>query len=239
MWKKFLLLLVVIVHLFVIINCSENDSPTQEISTGTIQGSVVDQNGNSLSSARVNTQPFTSNVLTNSGGNYVISNVEAGTYVVMASKSGYTSNSATVNVSSGGTSTADIQLSSSGGASGFTFIGNYNGNLYYLSNNTAYWDPARQDCANNGGHLVTITSSGENSFLTNSTATGSIWIGLTDKNSEGNFVWITGETFSYSNWDTGQPDNANGNQHYGILQNNGRWDDGYIGNSYHYILEIE
>ena len=33
------------------------------------------------------------------------------------------------------------------------------------------------------------------------------WIGLTDKDAEGNWKWVSGETSSYRNWSGPQPDN--------------------------------
>ena len=58
---------------------------------------------------------------------------------------------------------------------GFTNQQNYNGHSYYRSTGTAVWTTARTNCANMGGHLVTITSSGEQSFLYNLWPSG--WIG--------------------------------------------------------------
>lgn len=48
---------------------------------------------------------------------------------------------------------------------GFTNQQNYGGHSYYRSTGSATWTTARTNCSNMGGHLVTITSSGEQSFL--------------------------------------------------------------------------
>jgi flagellin len=60
-------------------------------------------------------------------------------------------------------------------------------------------------------------------------AGANLWIGLTDENSEGNFQWVTGESATYTNWLSGQPDNSGGNQHYVKLSDlsAGQWDDDY------------
>ena len=84
-----------------------------------------------------------------------------------------------------------------------------------------------------GGHLATITSASENqaiyeivsegfdpnsSYLTLGTATdggGSVyvWLGADDIETEGDWNWHTGESFStYTNWGSVEPDNFNGNQ---------------------------
>jgi hypothetical protein len=87
-----------------------------------------------------------------------------------------------------------------------------------------------------GGHLVTITSSGEQNFLYNLWPSG--WIGLTDEVNEGTWRWVTGETYSYSNWNNGEPNNA-GDEDYVQFVSNGRWNDLPNAVSLPYVLEFE
>lgn len=66
-----------------------------------------------------------------------------------------------------------------------------------------------------GWHLVTITSAQEEAFveslLSLSVANRShYWIGANDSAVEGTFGWVTSETFSYTNWWGGEPNNAGG-----------------------------
>ncbi|MGE3703762.1 MAG: lectin-like protein, partial [Vicinamibacterales bacterium] len=52
------------------------------------------------------------------------------------------------------------------------------------------------------------------------------WIGFTDQDSEGNFVWSNGEPVVYTNWAPGEPNNANGIENYAeMLGSNGQWND--------------
>ena len=118
---------------------------------------------------------------------------------------------------------------------GFTNQQNYNGHSYYRSTGTAVWTTARTNCANMGGHLVTITSSGEQNFLFNLWPSG--WIGLTDEVTEGTWRWVTGETYSYKNWNSGEPNNA-GNEDYVQFVSNGRWNDLPNNVSLPYVLEF-
>jgi hypothetical protein len=118
---------------------------------------------------------------------------------------------------------------------GFTQQTNYNGHSYYRSTGSMTWTDARQACINMGGHLVTITSSGENNFVFNTWPSG--WIGFTDEAVEGQWRWVTGESVVYTNWNGGEPNNA-GNEDYAQFVNGGRWND--LPNvSLPYVLEFE
>ena len=119
---------------------------------------------------------------------------------------------------------------------GFTNQQNYNGHSYYRSTGTAFWTTARQNCINMGGHLVTITSSAENSFIFNLWPSG--WIGLTDEVNEGVWRWVTGETYSYTSWNPGEPNNA-GNEDYVQFVGGGKWNDLPNGVSLPYVLEFD
>ena len=119
---------------------------------------------------------------------------------------------------------------------GFTSQTNYNGHSYYRSTGTANWTTARSNCIAMGGHLVTVTSSGENSFLFNLWPSG--WIGLTDEVTEGTWKWVTGETFSYTNWNSGEPNNS-GNEDYIQFVGSGKWNDLNNSSSLAYVIEFD
>jgi len=118
---------------------------------------------------------------------------------------------------------------------GFTSQNNFNGHSYYRSTGSMTWTNARQACLNMGGHLVTVTSQSENNFIFNLWPSG--WIGLTDEVVEGQWRWVTGEPFSWSNWNGGEPNNA-GNEDYIQFVGGGKWND--LPNvSLPYVLEFE
>ena len=61
------------------------------------------------------------------------------------------------------------------------------------------------------GHLATITSAAENTFVKNAVnaSANNYWIGAKRTGGATSpFAWVTGEVFSYTNWMSGQPDNA-------------------------------
>ncbi len=91
------------------------------------------------------------------------------------------------------------------------------------------------------GHLATVTSEGENIFIysllpSEMSTPGYFLGGYQPANSEEpnqDWLWVTGETFSYSNWATGEP-NDNNNQDvlwmYGDVRGEGgAWDDMWSG----------
>jgi len=94
-----------------------------------------------------------------------------------------------------------------------------NGHSYsLLSQNT--WTAAEAEAVTLGGHLATVNDAAENVWICNTFA-GSyyLWIGLNDVASEGQFVWSSGEPATYTNWYPGEPNNANGTQHYVQIYN--------------------
>jgi hypothetical protein len=92
------------------------------------------------------------------------------------------------------------------------YKGTFNGHGYYQSSGKYTQPDARAAAANAGGHLITITSAAENSFVvSNLNQTNNYaWIGLVNTGRVGSFAWVTGEALSYTNWLPGQPNNLYG-----------------------------
>ncbi|NCC52667.1 MAG: hypothetical protein EOM20_15815, partial [Spartobacteria bacterium] len=121
-------------------------------------------------------------------------------------------------------------------------------NTYQLIESELSWQAAKNDAAGRGGYLATITSSREWTNIINQLGSALVnkdaWIGATDEGDEGNWRWITGEAWSYAKWGAGQPNNANGNQHYGhavctsTIKGDWFWDDLSDVTRSCYILEL-
>ena len=87
------------------------------------------------------------------------------------------------------------------------------------------------------GHLATFTSASEREMVYGASSdltSGAIrpWLGGTDKNSEGNWRWITGEAWNYNYWYPQEPSNYSSLQHYlwsgwGTASEQ-KWDDWYL-----------
>ena len=93
-----------------------------------------------------------------------------------------------------------------------------NGHTYYLLTEDT-WQSSEAQAISLGGHLATINDQAEQdwvfaSFGSFSGVSRSLWIGLTDQASEGNFTWISGEPVLYTHWIAFQPDNAFGSENY-------------------------
>ena len=120
--------------------------------------------------------------------------------------------------------------------------------LHELGSNIA-WDSARTACIADGGHLATYASSAEEAAVMPVLApTDRTWIGMSDVEIEGTWLWIDAEPMSYTNWRGTEPNNGSG----GPVENCGvnsqaatswQWNDiacdGGINGTPNYLCEIE
>jgi hypothetical protein len=143
-----------------------------------------------------------------------------------------------------------------------------NGHYYQriTNSNLFTWDEANTTATSMGGYLATVTSAGENSFVVNNGFSGfsaynniygQLYLGATDRETEGVWKWVTGETWSFTNWHSGEPNNAGGaNQDYLAMVHTSHyfnygfqndWDDEYgdgrdlgggiVGKAYGFMVE--
>jgi hypothetical protein len=133
---------------------------------------------------------------------------------------------------------SDCEMCQSGDIPGFINMGTFNGHQYYCSEGQSTWKKAKEICENHGGYLAIINDANENSYLASQLVTSAAYIGLSDHISEGNFKWIDGTGFSYSNWYQNQPNNYQGYQDYVELLSTGEWNDQYNNKALEFILEV-
>jgi hypothetical protein len=86
-----------------------------------------------------------------------------------------------------------------------------NGHWYDVVQYRSTWDEANAIVQAEGlGYLATITSAAENEFVWSHFSYAGYWLGgyqvSSDNEPAGNWVWVTGEEWSYTNWALGQPD---------------------------------
>ncbi len=88
-------------------------------------------------------------------------------------------------------------------------------------------------CRQEGGHLATISTAGEQAAIASVQGTDSPWIGATDdpiNTTDNIFLWVTQEPFGYTNFATGEPDDdastgGNGNCLHATAGGGGTWGD--------------
>lgn len=107
-----------------------------------------------------------------------------------------------------------------------------NGSYYTLVDGPT-WNSAEANSVNLGGNLATINSRDENDTIQAYLASINerAWIGLSDRETEGEWVWSSGAAITFTNWHAGQPDNSTASdrvngQDYAYTGPLGTWDDG-------------
>nr|XP_039250734.1 LOW QUALITY PROTEIN: macrophage mannose receptor 1-like [Styela clava] len=91
---------------------------------------------------------------------------------------------------------------------------------------------AEDTCMTNGGHLISLHSHNEQSFVTGQLKTFNrtirFWIGMQEFGGvDGEFVWLDGTPIDFVNWNPGEPNDTKGSEQcVEILQRNGKWNDG-------------
>ena len=96
------------------------------------------------------------------------------------------------------------------------------------------------------GHLATITSREENHWIVANTDLGSdqVWIGGVQEVPNGgpdfDWRWITGEPWSFTNWNSGEPNDAGEDEFYLIIWDpSGTWNDEHPESThYGYVVEF-
>ncbi|XP_063417332.1 perlucin-like, partial [Mytilus trossulus] len=95
-------------------------------------------------------------------------------------------------------------------------------------------------CEDDGGLLVEVDSKGENDFLKLSACATKYWLGGTDEQKEGVWIWSHSQNLiTFTDWREGEPNNYNGNEHcLSLKEASGyAWNDGPCQNLMPFICE--
>jgi len=121
----------------------------------------------------------------------------------------------------------------------------YNGHKYEIvkpiTKTKISWYEAEKICEGWNGHLVTVTSSDEQTFLQNyidknygENAMNNYWIGGYRDTDLNEWKWVTGEKWDYTNWASNEPNNYGGyiesyahfvGKYYTSSKTVGKWND--------------
>lgn len=99
---------------------------------------------------------------------------------------------------------------------GYTYLGEYLGHHYYISDTRSNWSAAAQNALKAGGHLAIITDTAEQKFIQDITSKN-IWLGLYRAPS-GIFQWMNCNDTSYTNWYSAAP-SPNAGEDYVYMMN--------------------
>jgi len=103
-----------------------------------------------------------------------------------------------------------------------------NGHYYARIDEPMEWEAAQARAVQLGGYLATIGSQAENDFVMQLclASPGPLsWLG--GRLVAGNWRWVTGEPWDYTNWAPGEPNNTNGVEQYLIhWPGSTQWNDG-------------
>ena len=89
------------------VSCSED--LVDEVTTGTIKGTVVKKGSNTpIANVKITTSPTTNTVFTGSDGSFTIDKAPVGDYSVKAESSGYVANYQGINLKNGGQSVSVV-----------------------------------------------------------------------------------------------------------------------------------
>lgn len=95
------------------------------------------------------------------------------------------------------------------------------GHFYKLFPEALNWHQAKTRCMEMGGCLADIRNKETNDFLVNfvrDKGVNGVWLGASDENHEGRWLWSDGSEMKYTNWAGGEPNNVGeGGEHYALL----------------------
>ncbi|XP_045903624.1 hepatic lectin-like [Micropterus dolomieu] len=117
----------------------------------------------------------------------------------------------------------------------------FSGSFYYISAIKKSWQESRDDCLQRGADLMIIKSIEEQNFTRQ--LKSNLWIGLTDRETEGSWKWVDGTPLTTSYWAEDEPngyeirDEDCGEIRYHKLENN--WNDKPCNRTIFWICEMK
>ena len=105
------------------------------------------------------------------------------------------------------------------------------------------YNAAKTQCELDGAFLAIPRSEAENDYIADLIPNNNIWIGINDIDQEGVFVAVDGSNITYTNWDSGEPNNYFDED--GVIIRVGHskrqmaWNDSGISNSMKFVCSFQ
>ena len=139
----------------------------------------------------------------------------------------------------------NFEITSGGGVdcptslSDFTYLGEFDGSAYFLSDDTARPADAQVVAAQNGGYLAAINSQAENDFLSPQ-INELVYLGLNDFSTEETLEWVNGDPVDFTNFNVCTFCNENSEDMDFVVMHgwDGAWSWSNFYNARKYIVEI-
>ena len=87
----------------------------------------------------------------------------------------------------------------------------FQGKWYAVVLDKVHWQAAQDRCKQQGGQLVVIHDQATSDFIKSLTKLR-LWLGATDEEVDGKWIWSDGREMTFTNWAQGQPDNTHGKE---------------------------
>ncbi|XP_034156883.1 C-type lectin domain family 4 member M [Pangasianodon hypophthalmus] len=116
----------------------------------------------------------------------------------------------------------------------------FKSSFYYMSKEQKGWEESRQDCSSRGADLVIINSREEQEFIGQQLGSTVAWIGLSDRDREGEWKWVDGTPLTTKYWRPGEPNNSDDEdcaEIYYSDSNKAVWNDNKCSEKRHWICE--
>ena len=100
------------------------------------------------------------------------------------------------------------------------------------------WDAAKSACENLGSKLAVVNSEAKLRALAPKISMRA-WIGLhRDPNNKSSWLWVDGSRVNYTNWNSGEPNNAHREHCVEIFAHSGIWNNMPCSKYLNYVCEI-
>uniref|UniRef100_A0A8C6T8G6 C-type lectin domain-containing protein n=1 Tax=Neogobius melanostomus TaxID=47308 RepID=A0A8C6T8G6_9GOBI len=103
----------------------------------------------------------------------------------------------------------------------------FNGRSFICIQSASTWAEAQQRCVSLGGNLATIHNQQEEEFVKEVAKGSAAWIGSTDAQQDGLWLWINSKPMTFTGWCVGEPNNHRGPQQCAVINFSAKkcWDD--------------